>query len=94
MAKQRAVLPQKERKIMRRIQPETGVVFLPHRYRDGKFRVADPLLGNSKKLAENQIPVSTTEELLTYVRRGFAVRMRSNSTPRQYNLINASEIEY
>lgn len=61
---------------MKRIHPVTGELFLPHRYRDGKFRVADPRHGAVKHHAGHQISVETEGGLESYVRRGFHVRMR------------------
>lgn len=77
---------------MRRIRLDTGELYLPHRGRDGRYRVADPTLGNAMKLTANQIAVETDSELLSYVRRGFAVRMKGIRTG-QVNLIAASEIQ-
>jgi hypothetical protein len=56
---------------MRRYHPATGELFTPHRFSDGRYRVADPSLGAVKHHAVNQIAVSTEEELLNYARRGF-----------------------
>lgn len=76
---------------MKRIDPKTGELFLPYRYRDGKFRVADPRHGEDKKKAEYQIAVDTEEELEAYRRRRFHVRMRGVRS-KQVNLISPQEI--
>jgi hypothetical protein len=76
---------------MKRIDPKTGELFLPHRYRDGKFRAADPRHGAAKKKAEFQIAVDTEEELEAYARRRFHVRMRG-VRGKQVNLISPPEI--
>lgn len=76
---------------MKRIHPETGELFLPHRQRDGKFRVADPRHGEDKKKAEYQIAVETEWELEAYARRRFHVRMRGVRS-KQVNLISPPEI--
>lgn len=76
---------------MKRIHPVTGELFLPHRHRDGKFRVADPRHGEDKKKAEYQIAVATEEELEAYRRRRFHVRMRGVRN-KQVNLISPQEI--
>jgi hypothetical protein len=61
---------------MKRYHPETGELFVPHRYKDGRFRVADPSLGETKHHSKNQIAVPSMPELIKYVQRGFHVRMR------------------
>lgn len=70
---------------------KTGEQYVPHRYEDGRFRVADPTLGAAKKLKENQILVETQGELVSYTRRGFHVRM-SGERNRQPNLISSEHI--
>lgn len=82
-----------EREYMRVIERfrKTGERYVPHRFPDGCFRVADPALGEAKKLAQNQIAVRTEDELLTLIRRRFHVRMRGEKT-RQVNLIRPEEI--
>jgi hypothetical protein len=76
---------------MKRIHPVTGELFLPHRHRHGKLRVADPRHGEDKKKAENEIAVETEEELEAYRRRRFHVRMRGMHS-KQINLIAPQEI--
>lgn len=77
-------------KFVRR-HPKTGELFHPYRYQDGLFRVADPTLGNAKKLAENQISISEGE-IAEYIRRGFHLRMLGEISG-QRNLIRPEEIE-
>ncbi|RVG79150.1 hypothetical protein CN177_24340 [Sinorhizobium meliloti] len=68
-----------------------GERYVPHRFRDGKYRVADPALGRKKHHASNQIAI-TADEIGSYLRRGFLLRMRGEISG-QVNLISASEIE-
>lgn len=75
-----------------RIDPKTNEVFIPHRYRDGRFRVADPKHGRKRHHSENAIPVNTEAEARSYVEKGFLLRMRGKDTG-QVNLIAASEIK-
>lgn len=78
---------------MHRIHPKSGEIFLPHRFPDGYFRVADPKLGNTKHHAANQISVTTTKELAAAVSKGFHVRMRGQTTG-QVNLVRPEEISF
>lgn len=55
---------------------KTGKICRPYQYGDGYYRVADPALGNSKHKSQNQIRVRTIEEVASYVRRGYSVRMK------------------
>ncbi|KRB16395.1 hypothetical protein ASD99_08490 [Mesorhizobium sp. Root695] len=76
---------------MKRIHPVTGELFLPYRYQDGKFRVADPRHGAVKHHAELQIAVETEEELDAYARRRFHVRMQG-VRGKKVSLISPQEI--
>ncbi|SEP41170.1 hypothetical protein SAMN04487843_11694 [Methylobacterium sp. ap11] len=67
-----------------------GERFVPHRFRDGLLRMADPALGKVKHHAANQIAVRE-DEVVTYLRRGFLLRMRGERSG-QVNLIAAAEI--
>lgn len=67
-----------------------GERFVPHRFRDGFFRVADPAHGKLKHHAANQIAVRE-DEVSAYLRRGFLLRMRGEKNG-QVNLIAAAEI--
>lgn len=67
-----------------------GERYLPHTFRDGLYRVADPALGRVKHHAENQIAIRD-EEIEGYLQRGFFLRMRGEING-QVNLIAASEI--
>jgi len=67
-----------------------GERFVPHRFRDGLLRVADPALGKVKHHAANQIAVRE-DEVVAYLRRGFLLRMRGERSG-QVNLIAAAEI--
>lgn len=74
-----------------RTRLDNGEVYWPSRDRNGFFRVGDPTLGKAQKLAENQVSVRTEEDLVSYIRRGFSVRMRGEKT-NQDNLIAAKNI--
>jgi archaeosine-15-forming tRNA-guanine transglycosylase len=78
---------------MRRVHPTTGEVFVPHRFGDGKFQLADPRLGRIQHHAQNAIRVSTETEAADYVRRGYSLRMRGMDTSK-VNLITASNIVF
>lgn len=78
---------------MKRVRPKTDEIYVPHKFKDGKYRAADPRLGKDKKLAANQIPIATLEELAAYVRRGFQIRMVGTTTA-QTNLIAPDKIEF
>ncbi len=78
---------------MRRIHPTTGEVFVPHRYGDGTFKLADPKLGRVQHLANNAIRVKSETEAADYVRRGFSLRMRGKDT-NAVNLIAAENIQF
>lgn len=77
---------------MKRYHPKTGEVFLPHRYKDGGYRVADPSLGETKHHSKNQIAVPSMLELVQYARRGFYVRMRGVDNG-QINLVRPEDID-
>ncbi|MBN9044548.1 MAG: hypothetical protein J0H18_02625 [Rhizobiales bacterium] len=68
-----------------------GERYVPHRFRDGMYRVADPTMGQKKHHAAYQIAI-TADEIGSYLRRGFLLRMRGEVSG-QVNLIAASEIE-
>jgi hypothetical protein len=72
-----------------RVSPD-GELFLPHVFRDGLYRVADPAMGATKHHAHNQIAIAK-QEIAGYLRRGFLLRMRGEAS-RQVNLIAASEV--
>lgn len=76
---------------MKRIHPDTGEVFVPHRYSDGAFKLADPRLGRIQHHSINAIRVSTETEAADYIRRGFSLRMRGRDT-NKVNLITAHNI--
>jgi hypothetical protein len=78
---------------MRRIHPVTGEVFVPHRYSDGKFKLVEPGLGRGRNKTENAVLVGSETEAAAYVRRGYALRMRSLST-NVVNLIGAKSIVF
>lgn len=67
-----------------------GERYVPHSFRDGLYRVADPALGRVKHHAKNQISIRD-DEIEGYLRRGFLLRMRGEVSG-QVNLIAASEI--
>ncbi len=69
---------------------ENGERYVPHRFRDGMFRVADPALGRTKHHAGNQLAIKA-DEIADYLRKGFLLRMRGEISG-QVNLIAASEI--
>jgi len=71
---------------------KNGERYVPHRYEDGRFRVANPSLGGDMKLERNQSPVSIIEELIDYIRRRrFYTRMRGENTG-QCSLISPGAI--
>ncbi|MBX5303172.1 hypothetical protein HJB93_28735 [Rhizobium sp. NLR12b] len=78
---------------MKRIHPTTGEIFVPHRYGDGTFQLADPKLGRVQHLASNAIRVRSETEAADYVRRGFSLRMRGKDT-NKVNLIVADNIVF
>jgi hypothetical protein len=59
-------------------------------FSDGLYRVADPSLGRVKHYSHNQIP-ARADEIETYLRKGFLLRMRGQLCG-QVNLIKSSEI--
>ncbi|WP_049801810.1 hypothetical protein [Bradyrhizobium genomosp. III] len=67
-----------------------GERYVPHRFPDGLYRVADPALGRTKHHSANQIAI-TAEQIGDYLRRGFLLRMRGEKSG-QVNLIAASKI--
>lgn len=68
-----------------------GERFVPHRFRDGMYRVANPALGPTKHHAANQIAI-TADEIGGYLKRGYLLRMRGQISG-QVNLVAASEIK-
>lgn len=68
-----------------------GERFVPHRFSDGFFRMADPAYGKVKHHAANQIAVRD-DEVGGYLERGFLLRMRGERKG-QVNLIAAAEIK-
>ena len=64
--------------------------FIPHRFRDGLYRVADPALGPKKRHSKNQVVVSV-HGIGPNLERGFLLRMRGERSG-QVNLIAAAEI--
>src|SRR4051812_25256005 len=70
---------------------QDGERYLPHRFRDGFYRVANPALGRTKHHAINQIAIRE-DEIETFLARGFLLRMRGEVSG-QVNLISASDIE-
>jgi hypothetical protein len=67
-----------------------GERYLPHGFRHGLYRVADPALGRVKHHSANQIAIQA-DEIEGYLRRGFLLWMRGEVSG-QVNLIVASEI--
>lgn len=77
---------------MKRVHPVTKEVFVPHRYGDGTFRLADPRLGRERHHLRNAVCVRTETEAMALVRQGYALRMRGLDTG-SINLIASSQIE-
>lgn len=77
---------------MKPVHPKTGEEFVPHLYKDGRYRIADPAIGKNRHHAANQIAVDGLAELKAYVRRGFSVRMRGLESG-QVNLVSADQID-
>ena len=75
--------------IIERIR-KNGERYVPHRFNDGFFRVADPKRGPQKHHSQNQILVRE-DEILDYLRRGFDLRIKGETTG-QSNLIAAKNI--
>lgn len=73
-----------------RIAPN-GERYVAHRFKDGRYRMANPALGRKKHHADHQLAV-TLEEISEYLRRGYLLRMRGDQS-KQVNLIAAAEIE-
>ncbi len=69
-----------------------GERYLPHRFADGLYRVADPRLGRKKHHAANQIAIRE-EEIVSYLRMGYLLRMRGEVSG-QVNLISPAEINF
>lgn len=76
---------------MKRIHPVTGELFVPHRFKDGNFRMADPTKGKVKHHAKHQIAVGTETELRSLARDGFHLRMRGVLSG-TINLISPAQI--
>jgi len=74
-----------------RISDNTGELFLPHRFSDGCFRVADRRLGKTKHHSKNQIAVRDEENLIAFIRCGYPCRMRGQ-LGKKINLIRPEEI--
>lgn len=75
--------------IIERIR-SNGERYVPHRYKDGLYRVADPAKGKVKHHSANQIAIRE-EEIVDYLRKGFGLRMKGERSG-QSNLIPASNI--
>jgi hypothetical protein len=67
-----------------------GEKFVPHKYEDGFYRMADPKLGGAKHHSRNQIVVRS-DEIENYLHRGFSLRMRGCDSGK-VNLISPSKI--
>ena len=63
-----------------RTRPDTGELFVEHRYRDGLFRLGNPALGNKKHHKGNQVAVRTEEEVARLVTEGYWLRMKGQDT--------------
>jgi hypothetical protein len=77
---------------MKRIHPLTKEVFVPHRYGDGTFRLADPRLGRERHHLKNAVSVRSETEAAGMVRQGYALRMRGMDTG-SINLIASANID-
>jgi hypothetical protein len=64
-----------------------GERYVPHRFRDGLYRVANPALGRTKHHAANQIAI-TADEIAGYLQKG----LLRGEISGQVNLVAASEI--
>jgi len=73
-----------------RVAPD-GERYVAHRFKDGRYRMADPSLGRTKHRAANQLPV-TLEEISGHLSKGYLLRMRGELS-KQVNLISATEIK-
>ena len=68
-----------------------GEVFVPHRYPNGLYRVANPALGDVKHHAKNQLS-AREDQIEGYLQRGFLLRMKGDVTGKVH-LIPSSEIK-
>jgi len=76
-----------------RRDPATGRLQTPHLYKGGYYKVADPALGQDKKKDEFEIRVRTIEEILTFLQRGFHVRMSAGGVKDGPSLISPDSLD-
>ncbi len=61
--------------IITRRNPLTGKMEMPHLYKGGYYKVANPVFGSDMKKDEFELRVRTLEEVVAHCNRGFHVRM-------------------
>jgi hypothetical protein len=77
----------------KRYRPGTGELYLPYRYADGCFHMADPARGAVKHHAKNVIRVANEDDLTDHLRKGLHLRMIGTMTG-QKNLISPKSIVF
>lgn len=71
--------------------PATGIVYEPHQFRGGHFRMGLPMADanglnfRKRKMARNEIVVKTEADLLKKLAEGYALRMRPVAEQRTRN---------
>ncbi len=63
-----------------RLDTKTGSKQFPVR-QDGFYVLADPRHGNQKHHAKNQVLVRTESEMIELLRKGFSVRVSTDTAP-------------
>lgn len=63
-----------------RLDPKTGNRQYPVR-QEGCFDLGDPVHGNQKHHAKNQVLVKTEQEMIDLVMQGYSVRVRTDTAP-------------
>ena len=58
-----------------RLNPKSGLVEQPYRDKEGQFVLADPAGGAQRHHAKFAVKVGTTAEAVTYLERGYPIRM-------------------
>ena len=75
-----------------RVRPDTGEIFILARNPNGYFELGDPAFANEKHHAKRRVTVSTADEVLEHVARGFSVRLRGLGSS-QFNMICPGELK-
>ena len=64
-----------------RIDPKTNEKQEPIRDSEGYFVLGNPNAGNEKHKKSNKVRIKTEEEMISLIRKGFSVRVRTASAP-------------